>query len=75
MGEHRPVGQLHETVDQRLRVNDHVYLVIRRAEQVWASMTSRPLFMSVAESIVIFPHRPCRVRERCGDGDIRELLA
>ena len=39
-------------------------------------MTSRPLFMSVAESIVIFAaHRPRRVGQRLLDGHVLELGA
>ena len=39
-----------------------------------ASITSRPLFISVAESIVIFaPHPPGRMAQRVGCGDVRQL--
>ena len=47
-----------------------------RPKRKCASITSRPLFASVAESIVIFgAHRPGRVRERLLGGHVGELVA
>ena len=34
VGEHRPVGELDQAVDQRLRVDDDVHTLVRRPEQV-----------------------------------------
>ena len=55
LGDRRAVGELDHRVDDRLRVDDHLDAG-RRAmpNSSWASMTSRPLFISVLESIVIF---------------------
>jgi hypothetical protein len=42
-------------VHDRLRVDHHLDVVVAGApNSSWASMTSRPLFMSVDESTVIF---------------------
>ena len=54
--ERRAVAQRDHAVDDRLRVHDDVDALVRRCRRGGsASMTSRPLFMSVAESIVILP--------------------
>ena len=56
MGEHRAVSHLHETLNDRLGVHNDIHALIRRAKQVMSlHRASSPLFMSVAESIVIFP--------------------
>ena len=51
---HRAVAELSERVDDALRVDHDVDLRVLEPEQVLASITSRPLFIRVAESIVIF---------------------
>ena len=54
--EHRAVAERDEAVDDRLRVHDARRSARRGApNRWWASITSRPLFISVAESIVILP--------------------
>ena len=58
-------------------VHHHLDRVVGAARTGWwASISSRPLFISVAESIVIFaPMRPGRVLKRAVDGDTLELRA
>ena len=53
LGDRRPVGELGHRVHDRLRVHDDVDLVVDTPNSSWASITSRPLFISVLESIVI----------------------
>ena len=64
------VAEPHHPVHDRLRVHDHLDRRRTGSPNSWcASITSRPLFISVAESIVIFcAHAPGRVGERVGRG-------
>ena len=51
----RAVAELNERVDDRLRVDDDSMRSYGVPNRWWASISSRPLFISVAESIVILP--------------------
>ena len=63
----RAVAQPHQRVDDRLGMDDDLDPVVRDPNRKCASITSRPLFISVAESTVIFaPIVPGRVGERVG---------
>ena len=50
-----PSHSVDQRVHDRLRVNDDLDPVVGPPNRWWASITSRPLFISVAESIVILP--------------------
>ena len=68
----RAVDELNHRVHDRLRVNHDVDLSARTPKSQWASITSRPLFISVAESMVIF--RPIR-QVGCRSASAADTLA
>ena len=76
MGEHGAVSELHETVDDRLRMHDDVDALVGRAEEV-VGLHDLEALVHQGRRVDrdLAAHRPGRVGERLLDGHVLELLA
>ena len=71
----RAVAEAHDRVDDRRRVNDDLQPVVGRPNRKCASISSSPLFASVAESIGdLRAHVPGRMSERLARGYVRQVV-
>ncbi len=76
MGEHRPVGELHQAVDERLGMHDHVDALVGGAEQVVGLHQLEPLVHQRGRvDRDLSAHRPRRVGQRLLDGYVLQLSA
>ena len=75
LGDRRPVGELDHRVDDRLRVHDHLDLVVRRAEQlVGLDHLEALVHQRAGVDGDLRTHLPRRMGQRLVDTDVGQLV-